>query len=78
MDGAKENMANLKKLKGKEFDKAYVDHEVAYHEAVLSTIDKTLISSAKNEELKALVVKVRPAIEAHLNHAKKLQTELSE
>jgi putative membrane protein len=74
--GGDENMANLKKLKGKEFDKAYVDHEVAYHQQVLDAIDKTLIPSAKNEQLKDLIVKVRPAIAAHLEHAKHLQSEL--
>jgi putative membrane protein len=74
--GGDENMAKLKKMKGKEFDKAYVDHEVAYHEQVLEAIDKTLIPSAKNEQLKDLIVKVRPAIAAHLDHAKHLQSEL--
>jgi putative membrane protein len=75
--GGDESNAKLKKLKGAEFDKAYVDHEVAYHEAVLSAIDQTLIPNAKNAELKALIVKVRPAIEAHLQHAKHLQAALS-
>ena len=74
--GGEENMANLRKLKGKEFDKAYVDHEVAYHQAVLDAIDKTLVPDAKNAELKALIVKVRPAFEAHLQHAKMLQSKL--
>ena len=74
--GGDENMAKLKKLKGKDFDKAYVDHEVSYHEAVLEAIDKTLIPSAKNAELKALIEKVRPAFVAHLDHAKHLQSEL--
>jgi putative membrane protein len=74
--GGDENEANLKKLKGKEFDKAYVDHEVAYHEQVLDAIDKTLIPSAKNAELKGLIEKVRPAFVAHLEHAKHLQSML--
>jgi putative membrane protein len=71
--GAKENIANLKKLKGAAFDKAYIDHEVAYHQAVLDAIDKVLIPSAQNAELKGLIEKVRPAIAAHLDHAKHLQ-----
>lgn len=75
-DGGKQNLANLHKLRGAAFDKAYVDHEVAYHEAVLDAVDKTLIPNAKNEELKALLVKVRPAFVAHLEHAKKLQASL--
>ena len=74
--GAQENISNLKKLKGAEFDKAYVDHEVAYHQAVLDAIDKTLIPSAKNAELKGLIQKVRPAIASHLDHAKHLQGSL--
>ena len=74
--GGEDNLAALKSLSGKVFDKAYVDHEVTYHETVLSAIDKTLVPSAKNAELKALLEKVRPAIAAHLEHAKHLQTEL--
>ncbi len=75
--GAKENMANLRKMKGAAFDKAYVDHEVAYHEQVLGAIDKVLIPSAQNAELKGLIEKVRPAIAAHLEHAKMLQETLA-
>jgi putative membrane protein len=74
--GGEQNVKHLKTLKGAEFDKAYIDHEVAYHEQVLDAIDKTLIPSAKNEELKALIVKVRPAFVGHLEHAKKIQASL--
>jgi putative membrane protein len=71
-DGEK-NLAHLKTLKGAAFDKAYIDNEVAYHQQVIDAIDKTLIPSATNEELKALLVKVRPAFVAHLEHARRLQ-----
>jgi putative membrane protein len=74
--GGEKNVATLKTLKGSAFDKAYVDHEVAYHQAVLDAVDKTLIPNARNEELKALLVKVRPAFVAHLEHAKHLATAL--
>ncbi len=60
--GGDENLAKLKMLKGAAFDRAYVDHEVTYHVSVLEAIDKTLIPSAQNAELKALLVKVRPAL----------------
>jgi putative membrane protein len=75
--GGETNVANLKTLKGADFDKAYIDHEVAYHQQVLDAVDKTLIPGAKNEELKALLVKVRPAFVAHLEHAKHLQASLN-
>jgi len=74
--GATENVANLKKLKDGAFDKAYVDHEVVYHQAVLDAIDKVLVPSAQNAELKGLIEKVRPAIQAHLEHAKHVQADL--
>jgi putative membrane protein len=76
-DGGEKNLANLKKLKGAEFDKAYMDHEVAYHTQVLEAVDKTLIPGAKNADLKALLVKVRPAFVAHLEHAKQIQSSLN-
>ncbi|HWK49108.1 MAG TPA: DUF4142 domain-containing protein, partial [Steroidobacter sp.] len=74
--GGDQNLAALKKLSGAAFDKAYVDHEVTYHQAVLDAMDQTLIPSAQNAELKALLVKVRPAFVAHLEHAKELQASL--
>ncbi|MFM0049583.1 DUF4142 domain-containing protein [Caballeronia grimmiae] len=75
--GGDANIAQLKQLSGGSFDKAYIDHEVAYHESVLDALDKTLIPSAKNAELKALLVKVRPAFVAHLEHARHVQAELA-
>ena len=74
--GGDDNVAHLKTLTGAAFDRAYVDHEVAYHEAVLSALDTTLIPSASNADLKALMVKVRPAFVAHLDHARHLQAQL--
>jgi putative membrane protein len=75
--GAAQNVKNLKGLKGAAFDKAYVEHEVVYHQAVLDAIDKVLIPNARNAELKDLIVKVRPAIAAHLDHAKMVQSDLA-
>jgi putative membrane protein len=71
-----QTLKRLKGLKGAEFDNAYVDNEVTYHQTVLDAIDKTLIPNSKNEELKALLVKVRPAFMAHLEHAQHIQASL--
>lgn len=77
VEGGEQNVKHLKMLKGHEFDKAYIDHEVAYHEQVLDALDKTLIPGAQNEELKSLLVKVRPAFVSHLEHAKMVQSSMS-
>jgi putative membrane protein len=74
--GGEENIANLKAMQGTQFDRAYIDHEVTYHQTVIDALDKTLIPDAQNAELKALLVKVRPAFVAHLDHAKMVQSSL--
>jgi putative membrane protein len=69
--------SNLQGKSGADFDKAYIDHEVTYHQTVLDALDKTLIPGAQNAELKALLTKVRPSIAAHLARAKDIQTSLN-
>ena len=76
--GGDRNLAHLKTLKGAAFDQAYVAHEYAYHQQVIDALDKTLIPGAVNAELKALLIKVRPAFVAHRDHAKSLQSTTSE
>ena len=75
--GGQKTLAKLKGLSGAAFDKAYVDNEVAYHQQVIDAMDKVLIPGASNAELKALLMKVRPAFVAHLAHAKRLQASLA-
>ena len=74
--GGDDNIAHLHTLHGASFDKAYVAREVAYHQQVLDAVDHVLIPSAQNAELKALLVKVRPAFAEHLEHAKMLEKSL--
>lgn len=73
----KKTLDSLSKLSGSEFDKAYVDNEVAYHEAVIGVVKDSLVPSASNEELKALLVKSSPVFVEHLQHAKSLQAKLN-
>jgi putative membrane protein len=74
--GGDKNVARLKTLSGAAFDRAYIDQEIAYHQQVLDAVDKVLIPNASNAELKALLVQVRPAFVAHLEHAKQLRKTL--
>ena len=58
-------MKKLKGLSGKAFDRAYLEHEVAYHKAVIDAMNTTLLPALKNQEVKDLVTKVAPAFKAH-------------
>src|SRR6476661_9318938 len=48
LKGAAETRAAIEPLKGKAFDKAYIDREVAYHEAVIGALDSLLIPTTSN------------------------------
>ena len=74
--GGEQSAAQLNGLSGAAFDRAYIDHEVEYHQTVLDALDQTLIPNAQNAELKALLQQTRPAVAAHLQMAKSLQTKL--
>ena len=62
--------------KGADWDKAYIGHEVSYHQAVLSTA-QAAEGAAQNADLKALIKKAAPNIEAHLKHAQAIQAKLN-
>jgi putative membrane protein len=62
--------AKLRGLSGAAFDRAYLENEVAYHQQVLGAISDVLIPNAQNAELKKMLVDVKPAFQAHLDHAK--------
>ena len=68
--------SNLQGKSGADFDKAYIDNEVTFHQNVLDALDKTLIPNTQNAELKALLTKVRPTVAAHLERAKSIQSSL--
>jgi putative membrane protein len=74
-DGDK-TLEKLRGLSGAEFDKAYIDNEVTYHESVAKVLDDTLIPDAKNAELKSLLQSAKPIFASHLTHAKELQSSL--
>jgi len=64
--------AELAKLSGAAFDVAYVANEVAYHKAVNDALQKTLIPSAKNAELKTLLTTGLKIFQGHQAHAEHL------
>lgn len=74
--GAAEITKKLKSLKGKEFDKFYIDNEAAYHKTVTDAVDGVLIPSAQNGELKSALQGAQPLFLKHLEHARSVQSGL--
>jgi putative membrane protein len=72
---AVDKRAELAKLNGKAFDKAYIDNEVAYHNAVNSALQSTLIPDASNPELKDLLTTGLKIFQGHEQHAEHVAAE---
>ena len=70
-DAANTEQQKLRTMPAAEFDRAYLENEVAYHKQVLGAISDVLIPNAQNAELKKMLVDVKPAFQAHLDHAEK-------
>jgi putative membrane protein len=73
---AVDKLAELAKLNGAAFDKAYIANEVAYHKAVDSALETTLIPSANNAELKGLLQTGLKIFQGHEQHAEHVAAEL--
>ena len=72
---AKDHADAVKKLEsvsGKAFDRAFLEHEVAYHKAVIDAVNATLLPSLQNQEAKDLVIKIAPAFKAHQDAAQNM------
>lgn len=67
----------LGSLRGAEFDRAFLQHEAVFHKDVIAAVQSTLLPAIENEELRALVVKVAPAFQAHLVMAENLGKRLA-
>jgi putative membrane protein len=59
-------VALLQSKRGDEFDKAYLQYEVAFHQSVVEAIKGTLLPAIKNDELRNLMKSVLPGFEHHL------------
>lgn len=59
-------LAMLESKSGAEFDKAYLLHEIAFHQSVIDAIQGSLLPATKDTRLKALIEKVLPGFQHHL------------
>jgi putative membrane protein len=74
--GQADKRAELAKLNGAAFDKAYAANEVAYHKTVNGALQSTLIPSSSNAELKSLLETGLKIFQGHQQHAEHVAAEL--
>ena len=63
------------KARGREFDEAFLEHEIRMHKSVLDEIEDAL-GRNRNTELNALLEKARDGIRAHLTKAEELEKKV--
>lgn len=77
---AKDHVDAMQKLRATErgpgFDRAFLEHEVAYHQAVIDAVTSTLLPAIQNAELRTLVTTVAPNFQAHKLMAQSLLDRL--
>lgn len=66
----------LRSKSGKEFDRAYLKHEIKFHEAAISAVEKLLIPSASHAEFKEHFKAVLPHFKRHLKETRRIAKEL--
>jgi putative membrane protein len=71
-------MSTLRSKYGVEFDKAFLDHEVRFHQNVIDAVQSTLLPAIQNAEVRDLVVKVAPAFDAHRIAAADLRSKIGD
>jgi len=72
---AQTEMATLQTMRGKDFDRDYIDSQVRNHNKALELLDR-MIPNVKNSEFKAALTNDRPMVEAHLRAAERVQQTL--
>ena len=73
---ARDTAAQLGRLTGPSFDKAYIRNEVAFHRQVNEALSTTLIPNARNAQLKSLLENGLALFQAHQSHAEHLLSQL--
>ena len=69
-------MKALRAVSGKAFDRAFLEHEIAYHTAVIGAVQSTLLPAIQNAKLRALVVQVAPVFVQHQSAAEQLLAKM--
>lgn len=69
-------IAALQTKSGRDFDQAYLRHEIAFHQSVIAAVKQTLLPAIRNDELRNLVTKVLPGFEHHLAATKEAARKL--
>lgn len=67
-----QKVEEMSALNGAEFDKAYAENELAYHQAVNGLVEQVFIPNIENAEMKELFGQALIIFKSHEQHAQKM------
>src|SRR5580658_3463474 len=70
-------LASMQDLRGKDFDRVFLDDAVRSHNSALELLDRT-IPNVRDPQLKAELQEVRARVDSHLKEAEMLQQQLQQ
>ena len=62
--------------RGRQFDQAYIDHEVQMHQALLNLLRQARSSSRNQALIESIIEKAEPVLQKHLERAQELQRQV--
>lgn len=69
MEGSEKIIDEFVQLRGAEFDRAYAENELKYHQTVNDLVENTMIPNIDNDEVRALFAEGLEIFKAHEHHA---------
>lgn len=69
-------VADLRGKSGKEFDRAFLQHEIDFHQAAINALNNTMLPNATNAEIKTFLQQAIPTYQAHQQGAQDLRAKL--
>src|SRR5207302_5558525 len=75
-DASNETIASLASYDGADFDRHFIDAQIAQHQWLLDTLDQSLIPQARSNSLREALLAQRGVVASHLQAAKDLRASL--
>jgi putative membrane protein len=76
VEDVKDQMKSLEGKTGREFDEAFLEHQIKVHEETLDKLKNDFLPAAQNAELKTMIQRTIPKVQGHLTQLKKLDDQV--
>lgn len=73
---AKDKLSEIKKKKGSDFDKAYIENQISMHQQVINDLEQKYIPATQNSDFRAFLETTKTHVQEHLSKAQQIQSTM--